>query len=273
MHAEEDLNYFSELGLALFPVHGTTRLHRCTCRKVNCKSPGKHPIFKNWQEKATSDVDKLMSYFTKANEVNVAILTGHRSGVFVLDVDPRHNGDVSLSNLEERHSWENKGLEIQTGGGGVHLVFKLSEFDKIGCHTNLWEGLDIKGNGGFVVTAPSRHISGGKYEISKDESGNPGSLELSPPWLQEKIRKEKRQNKYNKANWPKFFTTPIIEGNRDTSLTKLVGHLVGKGVNRSIISELLHSYNQSSVIPPVSKSQVDKIIHSIDSISRKAKNE
>jgi hypothetical protein len=89
------------------------------------------------------------------------------SGLLVLDVDPRHGGDKSLERLEELHG-HFYGIRAHTGGGGLHLFFKKpsgvtikSKSDALG---KGYPGIDVRADGGYVILAPSLHVSGQLYK-------------------------------------------------------------------------------------------------------------
>jgi hypothetical protein len=100
---------------------------------------------------------------------SVAIPTGSVSGLIVLDIDPRHGGEESLAELQRECGPLPDTVECQTGGGGRHLYFQAPN-RPVGCRINLKPGLDLKGDGGYVVAPPSVHQSGDPYEWSPARS-------------------------------------------------------------------------------------------------------
>jgi hypothetical protein len=85
---------------------------------------GKRPIVA-WQEfqQRVAGADEIASWFRHWPHANVAIVTGAVSGLVVLDVDPRHQGDRSLEALLLAHGPLPPTPEARTGGGGRHLYF------------------------------------------------------------------------------------------------------------------------------------------------------
>jgi hypothetical protein len=114
------------------------------------------------------------------------MLTGAPSGLAVLDVDPRHGGDATLALLGTT-----KGLSLPatltalTGGGGRHHVLSIGGGRRVpntsGRLPGIGEtpGLDIRGDGGYVVVAPSLHRSGTRYQWASPAQA-PAPL---PHWL------------------------------------------------------------------------------------------
>src|SRR5262245_39304921 len=74
---------------------------RCECKKgAQCDTPGKHPRLRGWSEHATHDPAQIQQWWQRWPQSNIGGAAGKKSGRDVLDVDPRHGGDVSLDVLE-----------------------------------------------------------------------------------------------------------------------------------------------------------------------------
>ncbi len=57
----------------------------CSCGNPNCKSIGKHPILKNCLKLASTDKKTITQWWSKWPKANIGILTGTKSGLFVVD--------------------------------------------------------------------------------------------------------------------------------------------------------------------------------------------
>lgn len=116
----------------------------------------KHPLI-NWAEyqKTIASDEELQSWWNKFPDANIGVITGKISDLIVVDIDPRHDGTDELFK-------NTRTVKAKTGGGGWHYFFKYEEGIKN--FTSIKPGIDIRGEGGFVVTAPSIHQSGNKYE-------------------------------------------------------------------------------------------------------------
>jgi hypothetical protein len=153
---------YGDLGMAVFPGHSITTDGRCTCAKENCSSPGKHPRIKEWQRKASADPVVIREWWERWPAANVCIATGGISGVIVIDIDPRHGGNESLAAIERDCGPLPATLTSKTGGGGSHLFFQHPGND-VPNRTNVLPGIDVRGDGGYVVAPPSAHVSGAEY--------------------------------------------------------------------------------------------------------------
>ena len=164
-HLNAALEYARD-GMAVFPGHSVVTDRRCTCGRANCSSPGKHPRIREWQKKASTNEFRIREWWQRWPEANVCIATGQISGIVVLDVDPRHKGDLSLQEFEATHGSLPFTPVSRTGGGGCHYFF-LSPNGAFPNKANVLPGLDVRGDGGFVVAPPSLHVSGDTYQWIK----------------------------------------------------------------------------------------------------------
>ena len=151
---------YAERGWSVLPLH-TMVDGSCSCGSNSCKSPGKHPRLPHGLKEASRDPADIRIWWNRWPDANIGICTGSTSGFWVLDIDPRNGGDDSLEDLILENDQLPDTLIAHTGGGGRHFFFKIPE-NGIKCG-KLAEGIDIKGEGGYVVAPPSNHVSGGVY--------------------------------------------------------------------------------------------------------------
>ncbi len=151
--------------------------------------PGtKHPRIDQWQVKATTDPTIIATWWERFPTDGVSTVTGERSGLVVVDVDPAHGGDDTLAELEAAHGPLPETVEALTGGGGRHLYFHMPDGapyprnDQAGIA--LGPGLDIRGDGGQVVAPPTVHPNGRPYswELEHDPLDGHAPVE-APAWL------------------------------------------------------------------------------------------
>jgi predicted P-loop ATPase len=162
-----------ERGFAVFPLHGIVD-GACTCGTDCGNNAGKHPIHKGGFKLATRDAQEVVDEWVDNPNANVGVRTG--DGLLVLDVDPRNGGEAALEALAAEHPEVTDTSPVATGGGGLHLYFKVAGPAK--WKKNIAVGLDIKADGGYVVGAGSRHYLGGVYENVGDTP-----IATAPRWL------------------------------------------------------------------------------------------
>lgn len=168
---------YAALGWKLFPCHYIIEGGHCSCGDLDCTSPGKHPRTRNGLKDATSDLDQLRAWYQANPHVNWGLATGAVSGVFVVDIDQSKGGYDSFDEFEQRYSDEPipPTLRANTGGGGQHIFFDYPG-THVGNRVNWLPGVDIRGDGGYVILPPGNHVSGRLYSWR-----NWGSKTLSAP--------------------------------------------------------------------------------------------
>lgn len=115
----------------------------------------------DWEHRATSDPNEVRWLWDEEYpEGNPALRCGPRSGVLVLDVDPRHGGGLLLDRLEEELGRLPDTLIARTGGGGLHLFFTWVDLGRAVLQP--WgpdAGLDVRAGtseeGAFVWLPPA----------------------------------------------------------------------------------------------------------------------
>ena len=177
---------YAHRGWRVFPLHGIVN-GVCTCGRAECSSAGKHPLVRRGLYEATTDVKQIQSWWRRWRSANIGIATGAESGMVVIDVD-LPAAFASLGRLIEAQLPAT--LTGLTGGGGVHLVYSSSDGvlgNSAGRLPGIEEelvGIDLRGNGGYIVAPPSLHRSGGAYEWL--DANRP--VAAAPDWLKQPER-------------------------------------------------------------------------------------
>ncbi|MDS4070220.1 MAG: bifunctional DNA primase/polymerase [Candidatus Competibacter sp.] len=181
------LAYVNRFGWPVFPVHGVVG-GKCTCDDPRCSRPGKHPIARLSPRgliDATLDPVKVTAWWRNAPYANIGVPTGAVSGLAVLDVDCAKGGDDGLWLLQHEHEPLPPTVMALTGGGGYHYLFQHPGAGvkvKNSVRT-LGEGLDVRGDGGYIIVAPSSHASGRRYEWELSRHPRDVPLAPIPDWL------------------------------------------------------------------------------------------
>jgi bifunctional DNA primase/polymerase-like protein len=167
-----------------------------------------------WQRQRP-DVDQLRAWFVERYpRANLAVVTGPLSGVVVLDVDPRHGGDLALAELEASHGRLPRLAVVETPSGGQHVYLAHPGGRVSNSAGRLGSGLDVRGDAGPALLPPSRRAAGA-YRWSV---GGPDAVPAVPPGWFPLIR-------------PAAFPQPVVcpeaprEGAHSSRLAGLLGVL------------------------------------------------
>ncbi len=216
------------------------------------KERGKTPLTLHGVLEASCDPRQIETWASEYPNANVGIST---EGFPTLDVDPRHDGDKSLAALVATQGPLTDTLVSATGGGGEHWIYRAPPGVKLrNSEGRLAPGLDVRADGGYIVSPPSVHdVTGQPYKWNNRIP----PVELSG-WLLEKL-----------LNLTAVPTPPLPANNgqphaihegqgRHRMLLELAGSLRRRGFSpEAILAQLILS-NQSLCKPPVEDSWFEK---------------
>lgn len=172
---------YARQGRPVFPCH-TPTYDGCSCHRVACSSPGKHPRTPNGLRDASTDTRVVADWWRRWPAANIGVVTGRPSGLVVVDVDPEHGGVDSMRQLVAEHGPLPPGPRVRTGSGGWHVMFTWPGHDVPNSTSRVGPGVDIRGDGGYVIAPPSLHAAGDRYVWT---SG--GRPPLLPEWLERMV--------------------------------------------------------------------------------------
>ena len=93
-----------------------------------------------------------------------------------------------LQRLEGDHGLLPSTWRFLTGGGGEHILFRHPGSTIPNSAGKIGPGVDVRGDGGYIVAPPSEHISGRLYAISVDHHPDEVALADPPLWLLQRLR-------------------------------------------------------------------------------------
>lgn len=138
--------------------------------KPGLKEPDSPHGFKD----ATTDPDQIEAWWDEKPDRNIGIATGP-SGLAVVDADT-YKDDVDLAVIERLPGT----LTARTARGGVHHIY-VGELPSGA--SNLGAGIDTRGEGGYIVAAPSVTDDGAYSWVERQE---PAAL---PSWVADELAK------------------------------------------------------------------------------------
>lgn len=227
------------------------------------KAGSKIPFLK-WKDEATRDEEKIRAWWTKNPNYNIAIVTGEKSGIIAMDIDPRSGGTETLFELVTKHEALPHTTAFKTGGGGMHYIFKHPNY-KVTTTSNVFQGIDSKADGGYIIAPPSLHASGKRYEVQTI-----GTLAQAPTWWAEKVKTPEKiiiegVRKIIEKPFPaeKYLQgDPISKGGRDETLYKMGCSMRRYGLDKDEIYNMLCEVNETRCIPSLSIKDIARIAES-----------
>jgi hypothetical protein len=174
-------------GLRVHPLYEVSPEGVCACwRGAQCpeKQRGKHPRLRAWQSEASSDLQTVARWWTEWPDAGIGVATGAASRVWVLDCD----GNEALAWYRDR--CRSDGFVPTRGartGRGRHFWFRWPEGIVIRNAQGIAPGVDVRGEGGYVIAPPTLHRSGSRYEWLFNGAYSEAP-EYAPEWLIELVK-------------------------------------------------------------------------------------
>jgi len=226
----------------------------------------KRPLVQ-WEtyQKTPPSTDQVKAWFHDHPNANLGIVTGAVSGLVVLDVDPAHGGDESLTGLEQDFGALPHTVESLTGGGGRHIYFRHPG-GVVQNRVGLAPGIDLRGDGGLIVAPPSVHPSGRRYYWEVSHHPDETQLASMPSWLLRLAQDQDAPKGHPLRHWRTLVREGVSQGERNSTLASFVGHLLWHGVDREIVRELMLCWNQIRCRPPLPDEEVARVVDSINKL-------
>lgn len=267
---------YTAAGMAVLPLHRPSRHCGdlvCSCGNPGCSRAAKHPVGRlvpKGCKDASTDKGIIGRWFTEGDH-NIGIATGEVSGIFALDIDARHDGDQTLSRLEQEHGELPPTWRFLTGGGGEHVIFRHPGRSVPNSASKIGEGIDVRGDGGYIVAPPSLHICGRPYAISVDHHPDEVELADAPTWLLDRIcpvidtatTTQATKKARSSQNWRDLTASHVSEGQRNAVIAQLTGHLLRRFIDPRVALNLLQAWNVIHCSPPLPGDEVLNTVRSI----------
>lgn len=216
------------------------------------KPEEKRPYMTNWLQytKTRATQKTVESWFNSLTGAGVGVVTGRISNIIVLDVESYCK--TPIEELLKRYPTH---LIARSGSGGYHLYYQYPQgISKVSNRVGIFEGADLRGDGGFIVLPPTRHPSGNLYTWM--EQGMPG---VFPKALLDVEAKPTSTNE----GWITEALHGVSEGGRNDTCARLAGYFFKKGLNADIVEALLLEWNEKND-PPLPVKEVRTTLKSIE---------
>jgi Bifunctional DNA primase/polymerase, N-terminal len=196
---------YAERGWCVLPLWWPTSRGECACGLSDCESVGKHPIRRlvpHGLRDASNSVETVRTWWRSSPHANVGIRTG-TDGPVVLDVDG-DLGELALRGLVAHHG-AFQALWVRTGSGW-HAYFAHPGTPVPNSAGRVGDGLDVRGDGGYVVAPPSLHANLGRYRWHGARGARTGSLPVGglpamPDWLLQLVAPPARERAAPQPVW------------------------------------------------------------------------
>ncbi|MEI2299180.1 bifunctional DNA primase/polymerase [Ensifer sp. MJa1] len=189
-----------------------------------CKAD-KTPLVGGGFRAATTDEATIRAWWAKWPMAMIGLPTGEPSGLIVIDIDMKGeiDGEKSWNDLMVKHRAAPPiTREIHTPSGGRHLTFRHPGNVKIrNSAGKLGLGLDVRGDGGYVIAPPSANADGGAYELFRDIE--PMAM---PEWLSAELvrapepqRQERKRVSHDADRWRAYGEAALRDACREIATT------------------------------------------------------
>jgi hypothetical protein len=234
----------------------------------------KVPSRDNWQKRATTDKATIINWFSgDGAKQNIAVTT---DGLCVPDIDPRNGGDTTWDAIQMVEDIPTTACSV-TQSGGFHLIYKAPPGITVrNSKSKLGRGIDIKGNGGYIV-APGSMIDGRPYRWAPGGAPDDRPIAEAPDWLiaaaSAPLRRsaaagqrvvDEDDTAITQAEAYVRERAPAAEqGERDNTAFKVAAKLFDYGVSEPTAFELLQWWNDNKCQPPLDEqADLERIVDS-----------
>lgn len=222
---------YLEMGLSIIPI----------------RPKDKRPLVP-WEQyqKRLATAEEMESWFDKWSDANIALVTGKLSNVVAIDADSP--GRVKW--LQETFPTS----VSQKTGNGMHGFFKPNN-GPVKTQVGVLDKVDVRGDGGYVVIAPSIHETGRVYTLQYAEGFDAWDDLTDFPY--NIFPSEKSAD--TKAPVTR---EPAAQGERNATLTRLAGRYCKAGLDYDQVLVLCANDNKT-YSPPLPDRDVETICRSI----------
>lgn len=244
---EVALSAFSLTGCSVFPVNPGT----------------KAPYYREPFATAARSEQSILELFGGYPTAVPAIPCGPQNGMTVIDVDRKNDVDgmASLRALGIDLPYTSV---VSTPTGGLHIYFRTDEAVYPCSVGKLGPGLDVRGDGGYVL-APGAETPTGKYTWRSDLFGPEWAPAAMPRGLSDLILKPARAQRLN--NGPislvrSRLNAPVFEGNRNAEFASRIGYLL-RHVSPDETWRIVRHLNDTVTHPPLPERELRRTFDSI----------
>lgn len=244
INLEAALVYAAKYGWAVFPIRPET----------------KKPLTPHGCKDAKKDPGAIRAWWKKWPSASVGVATGSISNLLVIDEDL--DEEKGVDGIQSMTAWESEHGELPetvraiTGRGGAHRYYHYTGKDYKN-RTGIIEGVDVRGEGGYVIAPPSIHPNGASYEWECDPEDTPLAE------VNDLVRSFLSTGAGDRAEGEKFHLPQIIEsGQRNQTLYSFACSLQAQGLSDTAILAAVKSENEIRCVPPIEEEELTQLVNS-----------
>ena len=223
-----------------------------------CRPRDKLPATEHGCKDATTNLETVRQWWCEDPHYNIGVATGAVSKIFAVDIDG--DGEAEMGKLEAEHGALPATVEVITARGR-HLYFRMPDLPVRNSAGKLAPGIDVRGDGGYVLAPPSIHPSGRAYCWSVDSAG---VFAAAPDWLLDLVAEHGKAKAATPApDWRTLAIGGVDEGRRDNVVTQLCGYFLRRRVDPILTLEILQLWNEARCRPPLPPEDIERIVGSI----------
>lgn len=223
----------------------------------------KTPYIANGFQRATRDEMQIETWWKRWPNANIGIATGQMSnGICVIDLDV--DEEKGKNGLKAMRDWEQRyGSVLKpscmaiTGRGGMHYFFHSTE--EIKCRINLLPGVDIRGDGGYIMAPPSLHPNGNRYRWRDNLSID----EVPIIEMDDNIKYLLFHDSNALTTKPSYISPDKIpDGERNATIFKFACMMQSRGASDDAVYAATMAENMAKCCPPLNEREIQIIVNS-----------
>lgn len=233
------------------------------------KPRSKEPATTHGVKDATTDAEAVDEWWTEHPRCNIGIAMGSASGGLVaIDVDVDEaagkDGMATLRSWERDHGELPETASTITGRGGSHILYRM---DGARNSVNQDAGVDVRGEGGYIVAPPSVHPNGGRYEWEYDpeDYGVAEADENVRAFVTHVNPKAMFVGRFAKTV---DLNKTVVKGGRNNALFRALCSMQSRNCGDDEIEVFADTYNRMKLEPPLPDWEVRKVLESVLSLPK-----
>jgi hypothetical protein len=234
---------YLDLGWNVMPIHHQTKI------------PCIEWTFYQSHRVEPHEVDTWWMTYPRAN---VGIITGSISDLLVLDMDSDRAKEYAKT----------AGMPttpVVLTSKGAHAYFRFPS-KLVGNKSDQKLGMDIRGEGGYVVAPPSIHETGRVYEWTDWHPWNTDIASM-PNWLIDWCDR-RTVGEGREKGWHMEILEGVSDGGRNNACASLAGRFFNKDLSVPEITEILLMWNERNE-PPLPESEIIRTVSSMGNRHRR----